>query len=104
MTGHVIATRQASGAQQVFRDAIEAGEFIFRPPFSKEEATLSNDPISLSRAYRGEAVNITVEEAALLQSYPEGFQFAGNKGRVGLQVGNAVPVLLARRVLEALWA
>lgn len=104
MTGHIIATRQASGAQQVFRDAIEAGEFIFRHPFTEKEAALSNDQISLSRAYRGEAVNITTAEAALLQGFPEGFEFSGNKGERGLVIGNAVPPPVAAAALRAVWS
>ncbi len=51
-----------------------------------------------------EATKITVEEAAALQTYPPDFRFAGTKGAVGLQIGNAVPVLLAQVVLEELWS
>ena len=57
-------------------------------------------------AWEGEmsnSVKVTTEEAATLQSYPPGFVFAGNKGKQGLQIGNAVPPLLAQRVLERLW-
>lgn len=48
-------------------------------------------------------VRITVEEAAALQSYPPDFTFVGNKGSQGLQVGNAVPPLLAEAILSELW-
>ena len=49
------------------------------------------------------AVKITPQEAAILQSYPPDFEFAGNKGSVGLQIGNACPPLLTERILEELW-
>lgn len=42
---------------------------------------------------------VTREEALQMQSYPEGFKLVGDWS---LQVGNAVPPLLARRVLETL--
>ena len=42
---------------------------------------------------------LTAEEAATLQSYPAGFEFTGKKF---LQIGNAVPPLLAQAVLGAL--
>jgi DNA (cytosine-5)-methyltransferase 1 len=49
-------------------------------------------------------VKITPQEAAALQSYPADFEFVGTKGSVGLQIGNAVPPLLARAILEELWS
>ncbi len=51
-----------------------------------------------------EAVRVTLEEAQILQSYPSGFKFSGTKGKQYLQVGNAVPPLLAKVIFEALWA
>lgn len=104
IVGRPQATRQASGTQNVFRRAIEDGDFIFAPPYNERTAKLSDDKISLSRAYAPESVNITVEEAAVLQSYPPDFTFIGNKGSQGLQVGNAVPPLLAQAILEELWS
>lgn len=38
---------------------------------------------------------ITHLEAALLQSFPEDFEFCGSKINAGIQIGNAVPPLLA---------
>lgn len=40
---------------------------------------------------------ITVREAACLQTFPRKFKFSGSKTSMACQVGNAVPVLLARR-------
>lgn len=50
-----------------------------------------------------ESTRITVQEAATLQSYPPDFKFAGTKGSIGLQIGNAVPPLLAEAILAELW-
>jgi DNA (cytosine-5)-methyltransferase 1 len=44
----------------------------------------------------------TVEQVAALQSYPAGFAWAGSKTKTMLQIGNAVPPLLAETVLTAL--
>ncbi|MGH9222703.1 MAG: DNA cytosine methyltransferase [Acidimicrobiales bacterium] len=50
------------------------------------------------------ARRITVEEAALLQTFPGGMHFAGRRSSCYRQIGNAVPPLLARRIGVALLA
>jgi DNA (cytosine-5)-methyltransferase 1 len=45
---------------------------------------------------------VTIEEAAVLQTYERPFIWCGNKGKQFLQIGNAVPPLLARTILQAL--
>ncbi|MGH9112729.1 MAG: DNA cytosine methyltransferase [Acidimicrobiales bacterium] len=51
-----------------------------------------------------EARRITVDEAALLQTFPPGMYFAGARSSCYRQIGNAVPPLLARQVGSALRA
>ena len=45
---------------------------------------------------------VSVREAARLQSFPDGFQFAGAMNAAFRQIGNAVPPLLGLAVAEAL--
>lgn len=45
--------------------------------------------------------NVTPQEAAILQTFPPTFWFAGKVNEKCEQIGNAVPPLLAKRLLEA---
>lgn len=73
----------------------------------KPATTVAGDPRLSSRdhhehgAQNGRATRVTIDEAAALQSYPPGFTFAGTKTKQFLQVGNAVPPLLAEAILRA---
>ena len=45
---------------------------------------------------------ITVREAARLQSFPDDFDFVGSRGNAYQMIGNAVPVLLANAIAQAI--
>jgi len=44
---------------------------------------------------------ITLREAALLQTFPMSYRFYGNSGQIARQIGNAVPVNLAKSLAAA---
>lgn len=55
----------------------------------------------VSRQDRPGAYEATHEQMATLQSYPVGFRWS--KHRTGEQVGNAVPPLIATKILEGFY-
>lgn len=86
----------------VLRPEIEAWKWKDAPA-----TTVAGDPRITAREhhYHGEqsktSLKLTVDEAALFQTFPAGFDWAGGKGDTFLQIGNAVPPLLGQHVLAA---
>jgi len=102
VTGHGYATRHPSGVQRAHLNAIEAGTFELREPWTVSSARLPTyDNVSLSRSYAGNAVNITPEEGALLQTFDPEFPFIGTKTKVWQTIGNAIPPMLAQHLIGA---
>lgn len=58
----------------------------------------------VSRQNRPGSLRLEAHEAAKLQSYPDGFHFAGGLGKQFLQIGNAVPPLMAGAIIDELLA
>jgi DNA (cytosine-5)-methyltransferase 1 len=72
-----------------------------RDVWTRDRPATSHDPDESGSPQPG-AVRVTVQEAAILQSFPPGYPWAGSKSKQYQQIGNAVPPLLALHVLAAL--
>lgn len=85
----------------------ETGETINLDP-DRPATTVAADPRLTAREhhYHGQqaktSTRVTVDEAATLQSYPPAFVWCGTKTKRFLQIGNAVPPLLAEAILRTI--
>lgn len=109
--------RQANGASRGLDQpsptiTASADNGNFRWVFDRPATTVCGDPRIGRPGHKdregGEAqfaegsIAVTLEEAATLQSFRSGYPWQGTKAKRFEQVGNAVPPLLARAVLEEL--
>lgn len=70
-----------------------------RMPIDSPSAALTTRCISLSNGRFGHPLQnraISVREAACIQTFPMDFRFHGNLSSMARQIGNAVPVLMAK--------
>jgi DNA (cytosine-5)-methyltransferase 1 len=105
------ARRRLEREQVAGRWLSHQAEWVFNRPSATIVGTFRPDIVAAPgwrksgdgpRQNAAGSVRVTVEEAAALQSYPAGFVFCGKTGKQYLQVGNAVPPLLAEAVLRTL--
>lgn len=83
-----------------------AGQTMTSRVRNKKETVRRSDQQSAtitSKAYSMEwsdGTRVSIEEAAALQSYPEGFEWVGDRTWKFLQIGNAVPPRFAEALLK----
>jgi len=63
--------------------------------------TIAASPGPWTGPFHWDTRRLRIPELAALQTFPHGFKFAGTRRSIHRQIGNAVPALLAQRVIEA---
>lgn len=87
----------SSTSRAAMRAAMDdPGHWAWRQPAPTVTGTVGH----VGGKQAGGHLNLSASEAARLQGFPDGYRFQGNKGQVALQIGNAMPPLLAEVVLD----
>jgi DNA (cytosine-5)-methyltransferase 1 len=72
-------------------------------PIDAPAPTIKGGHSSLDMGWvRQSGIRLSIEEASILQSFRADYPWQGSRSSAFLQVGNAVPPLMARRIVEAL--
>jgi DNA (cytosine-5)-methyltransferase 1 len=86
-----------NSSRQAMRKAMNnPGHWAWRKPAPTVSGTVGH----VGGKQAGGHLNLTPAEGARLQTFRGGYPFSGNKGQVALQIGNAVPPLLAAHVVS----
>jgi DNA (cytosine-5)-methyltransferase 1 len=97
-------TAWAGHTRPVFEAETRFWNFLLKLHPDLPSWTIAANPGPWVGPFHWESRRLRTVELAALQSFPDGYQFAGNRRDRVRQIGNAVPALMAQKLIEPLVA
>lgn len=87
---------------RTFRSGGRFWNFLHKLHPEQPSITIAAQPGPWVGPFHWENRRLRVPEAAAIQTFPEGYQFVGNRRSIQKQIGNAVPCLLGEKMVAHL--
>lgn len=87
---------------RTFRPGGRFWNFLMKLHPEQPSITIAAQPGPWVGPFHWDSRRLRVPEAAAIQTFPDGYKFAGNRRSIQKQIGNAVPCLLGEKMVEHL--
>lgn len=103
-SNYLFYTEHEGHPNPLFRWRSRYWTFLLKLDPDRPSSTIQGQPGPYVGPFHWENRRLRVPELKRLQAFPQDYQFVGSRREIQLQIGNAVPPLLAERVTEAVSA
>lgn len=96
---YIALSKVAEYEGQSFRSGGRFWNFLYKLHPDEPSITIAAQPGPWVGPFHWTNRRLRVPEIAAIQTFPDGYKFAGNRRSVQMQIGNAVPSLLAEKMV-----
>ncbi|HBT40815.1 MAG TPA: DNA cytosine methyltransferase [Rhodospirillaceae bacterium] len=99
---YIALTKTPNYAGRIFRPGGRFWNFLYKLHPDLPSITIAAQPGPWVGPFHWTDRRLRVPEIAAIQTFPENYKFAGNRRSIQKQIGNAVPCLLAEKMVKHL--